>query len=755
MEDKQLTFQLTFVETMTDKPQTDLEVQIKNQGLDPKKWKELLKNEFQVTSIEALQHLNKEDYQKLEKHAEADWERRALAKLVNVDISPKSDEDLEKIEDSGLDTEKWKNILKEEYGITSLVSLQYLKNSDLRLLQKKTEKEWEKRALSRLLNTEIAPKMTQEDEKRALEMRQKISDGLANVTKDLESHLKRIGRDELGNNDLKASADKSLSTLTELMNKMDTLNSNSVKRTEWTPSDLIYRASEGGVFRGILFSNDVKHEQVYRGIILDKPVECCLLGPFLSMQEKSYTFQSSEHESSFESSLKTCGASYSAELHASFAGFSVEAGGGTASSCTDSNKTSRAKAESYGSVIKQTFMPMASFEFTHTQLKLSEDALHVLKEIDDFMSRDLISRQMVVLLQSQAIKFLQLFGSHVNGSVVHFGGIHCVKASSHEVHSSQMKSKFNEMSRSIDAHVKASFSFYGGGGFSASHNNSDARESTGTHETNTSDIDIAVQMIGGPQEACSIPEWKRGLVENQSTWSVIDRGQASNFIPVWNIIMDNHFKNFNDPMGLACILRECWREMVASQARGKGARVDHPKWWDDERIDDLVKNGKEWKSFDITDVTQLWAVKSLENLVKRKKSLTTSENYEEQESQIKVKCERLSSLMDEYMEEEQADDLWKAFGTELISDRPKKETGGQRVAPHIIWELKRIYKDKEEAACRTNKLELDGFLTKGQRIISKNGKYTAIFQDDGNFVVYESPEGVPIWASDTWGKKEC
>ncbi|MGH0173555.1 UNVERIFIED_CONTAM: hypothetical protein FKN15_068462 [Acipenser sinensis] len=361
-------------------------------------------------------------------------------------------------------------------------------------------------------------------------------------------------------------------------------------------------------------------------------------------------------------------------------------------------------------------------------------------------------------------------------------------------------------------------------------------------------------MIGGPQEACSIPEWKRGLVENQSTWSVIDRGQASDFIPVWNIIMDNHFKNFNDPMGLACILRECWREMVASQARGKGARVDHPKWWDDERIDDLVKNGKEWKSFYITDVTQLWAVKSLENLVKRKKSLTTSENYEEQESQIKVKCERLSSLMDEYMEEEQADDLWKAFeqkqpageqpprkgvitkpspgqlevatdwkmladvgqrlifppeiattnlrpdivlwsgsarlvhllwavkslenlvkrkkslttsenyeeqesqikvtcerlsslmdeymeeeqaddlwkafGTELISDRPKKETGGQR----------------------TNKLELDDFLTMGQSIFSANGKYKAIFQNDGNFVVYEYHEGVPIWASDTWGK---
>ncbi|XP_033885570.1 B-type lectin plumieribetin-like isoform X1 [Acipenser ruthenus] len=123
--------------------------------------------------------------------------------------------------------------------------------------------------------------------------------------------------------------------------------------------------------------------------------------------------------------------------------------------------------------------------------------------------------------------------------------------------------------------------------------------------------------------------------------------------------------------------------------------------------------------------------------------------------------------MDEYMEGKQADDLWKAFGTELISDRPKKETGGQRVAPHIIGELKRIYKDKEEearrqeascrakAARRTNKLELDDFLTKGQCIFSTNGKYKVIFQNDGNFVVYEYREGVPIWASDTWGKRNA
>ncbi|XP_058870499.1 B-type lectin plumieribetin-like [Acipenser ruthenus] len=62
---------------------------------------------------------------------------------------------------------------------------------------------------------------------------------------------------------------------------------------------------------------------------------------------------------------------------------------------------------------------------------------------------------------------------------------------------------------------------------------------------------------------------------------------------------------------------------------------------------------------------------------------------------------------------------------------------------------------RAKAARRTNKLELDDFLTKGQCIFSTNGKYKAIFQDDGNFVVYEYPEGVPIWASDTWGNRNA
>src|SRR4051794_9473372 len=43
-------------------------------------------------------------------------------------------------------------------------------------------------------------------------------------------------------------------------------------------------------------------------------------------------------------------------------------------------------------------------------------------------------------------------------------------------------------------------------------------------------------------------------------------------------------------------------------------------------------------------------------------------------------------------------------------------------------------------------------LSVGQKIVSPNGQYTLIQQDDGNLVEY-GPDGRALWASDTFGSK--
>ncbi|XP_074478823.1 B-type lectin plumieribetin-like [Sebastes fasciatus] len=52
----------------------------------------------------------------------------------------------------------------------------------------------------------------------------------------------------------------------------------------------------------------------------------------------------------------------------------------------------------------------------------------------------------------------------------------------------------------------------------------------------------------------------------------------------------------------------------------------------------------------------------------------------------------------------------------------------------------------------SNRLDRDKVLKKGEHLISNNGKWKAIFQDDGNFVIYGSKA---VWASDTAGLDVC
>ncbi|KAM7380867.1 hypothetical protein PAMP_004137 [Pampus punctatissimus] len=48
-----------------------------------------------------------------------------------------------------------------------------------------------------------------------------------------------------------------------------------------------------------------------------------------------------------------------------------------------------------------------------------------------------------------------------------------------------------------------------------------------------------------------------------------------------------------------------------------------------------------------------------------------------------------------------------------------------------------------------NSISTEQELRKGESLVSVSGKHTAVFQEDGNFVIYT--EGHPIWSSKTDG----
>jgi hypothetical protein len=43
-------------------------------------------------------------------------------------------------------------------------------------------------------------------------------------------------------------------------------------------------------------------------------------------------------------------------------------------------------------------------------------------------------------------------------------------------------------------------------------------------------------------------------------------------------------------------------------------------------------------------------------------------------------------------------------------------------------------------------------LNVGQAIRSADGRYTFVYQSDGNLVLYRNVDGKPLWASNTWGR---
>jgi hypothetical protein len=63
--------------------------------------------------------------------------------------------------------------------------------------------------------------------------------------------------------------------------------------------------------------------------------------------------------------------------------------------------------------------------------------------------------------------------------------------------------------------------------------------------------------------------------------------------------------------------------------------------------------------------------------------------------------------------------------------------------------IKNLALKKEEVA----KANDQNTLEENKKLISKNGKYTAVMQTDGNFVIYSEINGTgnPIWASNTGG----
>ena len=322
---------------------------------------------------------------------------------------------------------------------------------------------------------------------------------------------------------------------------------------KWTKGeDILNRASAGSLLRGTLHIGDMTDANEYtvtRRHLLSAYESPIVRGPILPMKTGEITLTSEQEFVDFERSIENT------EIHFG-AGLNFNVLGGSLSTGIEKGKTKATESvyiEGYRHVffskIRYEIVPIASFQFDQSKLRLSEEAFDSLKEYCWLIWQHGGVGDSDADKYRACANFFEKFGTHVNVGVFHLGGMLTWKS----VFSAKTSSKLNEIkslvSTSLQAHVKAGFSgFEAGGGIeiSAKMLKEQFESKTKFNETDISKTKLSCTVYGGPPGAVSTEDWQKGLAADYTTWVIIDRGDLSfhDHVSVWEILR-------NDPRAYA------------------------------------------------------------------------------------------------------------------------------------------------------------------------------------------------------------
>ncbi|XP_074010065.1 interferon-induced very large GTPase 1-like [Numenius arquata] len=525
------------------------------EGLDYAYWLPKLSEKLGVKSKEALKHLQHEDYLKLECEVRYPWETKALQKLLELTDNKGSFEKLhkERLEMIKKRQEEAKQLLKELKEMRKSRS----DNKDVR--RQKEEALWNA--------MEIPKEYWAPPEKPLLDM-------LESIQKQLEQQESSVGRGE---------------------NVSD--------------MEVLRRASGGLALQGIYKTSRVDDVLAKRDQIIRVPDGFKLAGPEQGSLLERKEFSSSAEEASFTKSMEQLGFSISVCAKAGFWGFNAETD-------TDYSKSSQSEAtrqsrseQSYLCTTKYQYIPLASCYFQKHQLCLSEAALHELQDIEHLLSIT-PEGDRPNMLKSRCGSFFSRFGSHVNQGPLHFGGIFWWKASMEGFRAEQREEVKRQASEALNSYIGASYS-----GFAVSvgvdvevsksslQSSVHGRDGKSAHTA----VHLYVTSTGGPAGTDSLPQWKSGLVANNSTWCVIDRGFQ--LTPVWDIILFNHSNDFESAYQVSSSLRAAYEaltnrsaipmfgEELVSAVEEARAFVEYVKDWDRTADEKKLLELKNFKQF--------------------------------------------------------------------------------------------------------------------------------------------------------------
>ncbi|XP_057605715.1 interferon-induced very large GTPase 1-like [Hippopotamus amphibius kiboko] len=498
-------------------------------------------------------------------------------------LTGKSGQDLqEMLREVGLEVEYWLPKLQEHLGVTSAQALKYLGENDLQKLKSQAQHPWEKRALKNLLNlshsntlsklqespVETMKKRQKQAGQSLQELRKMLSEGRQRqeeAVREKEAELRQAMEIP---KEFWPPPKKSLREVLENMQRQLNLMEGTLShKTNLPDRELLRHASGGLALQGIYKTSNCSGLIEKKEELLSVPKEFSLCGPEQGTRMETKQFTSSQEESIFTQTVEKLGFSVSASAMGRGWGVSLEAAMNQSKHSESKETQESCSKHTYFCSTKFSYIPLASCHFPIDQLQLSKAAVQELKRIEDLLGQP-EDPDKCPLLRHRAEAFFNRFGSHANQGPLHLGGIYWWKAISEGFQSEQLAEVKQQSAEALDIYIRGSYSGFGVQ-VAAGVDVSDAHSETASRNTNFQNLQTKVQLsvaqTGGPPEANGLLEWKAGLVANNQTWCVIDRGVQ--LVPIWDIILSNHKSNFKDPFQVANCLKESYIALTGLTAQ--------------------------------------------------------------------------------------------------------------------------------------------------------------------------------------------
>ncbi|TRZ08609.1 hypothetical protein HGM15179_018500 [Zosterops borbonicus] len=481
----------------------------------------------------------------------------------------------EALEKEGLDAEYWLPKVSQILGIKCREALQHLEYKDYLKLECEVQHPWEKKALKKLLKITDEKTTTKEVQKEHLEKTKERQEVAKQALKDLtemlnsHSHSQDAVREKAETlwqameipKEFWPPPKKPLDEMLKSIQKQLEQQELSAGRRENIPdTEVLRRASGGLALQGIYRSSRPEDVLAKREQLLRVPEGFQLAGPEQGSLLERKEFSSSTAESTFTKSMEQLGFSMSVSAQASFWGITVGAGVGHSSSSQSQDTHQSHSEQSYFCTTKYQYIPLASCYFQRHQLLLSDAALKELQDMEQLLS---FTQEDKAPLLDRCERFFSRFGSHVNQGPLHFGGIFWWKASTEGFRAEQREEMKRQTSEALNIFVGASWSGFGAsaaGAVDISKSSSKGSVLGRAGDSSHSTIQLYVVNTGGPPDTTSLPQWKTGLVSDNTMWCVIDRGFE--LIPVWDVIMYNHSKDFKSVGKMSRALRAAYTELT-------------------------------------------------------------------------------------------------------------------------------------------------------------------------------------------------